>query len=62
VEDNAGAWVTPDVLERARAQGLKIEDCLDRNDAYAYFSALGDLLITGPTYTNVNDFRAILVL
>lgn len=62
VEDNAGAFVAPDTLERAVAQGLKAEDFLDRNDAYAYFAALGDLLITGPTYTNVNDFRAILVL
>jgi hydroxypyruvate reductase len=62
VEDNAGAWVTPDTLERARAQGLRVEDHLDRNDAYGYFSLLGDLLITGPSYTNVNDFRAILVL
>lgn len=62
VEDNAGASVTPDTLERARAQGLRVEDHLDRNDAYGFFSALGDLLITGPSYTNVNDFRAILVL
>jgi glycerate 2-kinase len=62
VEDNAGAWVTPDTLTRARAQGLKVDDFLDRNDAYGYFSALGDLLVTGPTYTNVNDFRAILVI
>lgn len=62
VENNAGAWVQPDTLSRAKAQGLKVEEYLDRNDAYGYFSALGDLLITGPTYTNVNDFRAILVL
>lgn len=62
VEDNAGAWVTPDTLTRARALGLKVDDFLDRNDAYGYFSALGDLLVTGPTYTNVNDFRAILVI
>ena len=62
VEDNAGAWVRPDTLERARSQGMKVENYLDRNDAYGYFAALGDLLITGPSYTNVNDFRAILVL
>ncbi|BDB27270.1 glycerate kinase [Cupriavidus sp. P-10] len=62
VEDNAGAFVTPDTLLRAQSQGQKIEDYLDRNDAYGYFSPLGDLLFTGPTYTNVNDFRAILVL
>ena len=62
VEDNAGARVSPDTLQRAAAQGLNIGDHLDRNDAYGYFSALGDLVITGPTHTNVNDFRAILVL
>ncbi|RZJ15734.1 MAG: glycerate kinase [Acidovorax sp.] len=62
VEDNAGARVTPDTLARAAAQGLRIADHLDRNDAYAYFDALGDLVITGPTHTNVNDFRALLIL
>ena len=62
VEDNAGAFVAPDTLARAAAQGLKVDDHLDRNDAYGYFSALGDLVVTGPSYTNVNDFRAILVL
>lgn len=62
VEDNAGAWVVPDTLARAQAQGMAVEDYLDRNDAYGYFLALGDLLITGPTFTNVNDFRAILVV
>ncbi len=62
VENNAGARVAPDTLERASAQGLKIENFLDRNDAYGYFEALDDLFVTGPTFTNVNDFRAILVL
>jgi hydroxypyruvate reductase len=62
LEDNAGAWVEPSTLSRARAIGLTLEDHLDRNDAYAYFSALGDLVTTGPTFTNVNDFRAILIL
>jgi glycerate 2-kinase len=62
VEDNAGAWVEPATLSRAAALGMKIDDYLDRNDAYAYFAALGDLVITGPTFTNVNDFRAVLVL
>jgi len=62
VEDNAGARVAPDTLPRATAQGLRLADCLDRNDAYGYFDALGDLVITGPTHTNVNDFRAILIL
>ena len=62
VENNAGACVSPDTLARASAQGLKIENFLDRNDAYGYFEALDDLFVTGPTFTNVNDFRAILVL
>ena len=62
IEDNAGATVTPDTLARAQSQGIKPANCLDRNDAYGFFSALGDLVITGPTHTNVNDFRAILVL
>ena len=62
VEDNAGAFVTPDTLERAAAAGLKLPAFLDRNDAYGYFDAIGDLLVTGPTHTNVNDFRALLIL
>jgi hydroxypyruvate reductase len=62
VEDNAGAFVAPDTLERALRQGLKVDQFLQRNDAYGYFSALGDLVVTGPTHTNVNDFRALLVL
>ncbi len=62
IEDNAGATVTPDTLARAEAQGIKPANCLDRNDAYGFFSAVGDLVITGPTHTNVNDFRAMLVL
>lgn len=62
VQDNAGAWVAPDTLARAQALGLRVDDCLDRNDAYGYFAQLGDLFTTGPTHTNVNDFRAILVL
>jgi len=61
-EDNAGAFVTPDTLARAQAAGCKLADHLDRNDSYGYFAAIGDLLVTGPTYTNVNDFRAVLVL
>ncbi|EYC50501.1 hydroxypyruvate reductase [Hylemonella gracilis str. Niagara R] len=62
IEDNAGAFVTPDTLARAAALGLSAETHLDRNDSYGYFQALGDLLVTGPTHTNVNDFRALLVL
>jgi len=62
LEDNAGAYVAPDTLARAQAAGMKLERYLDRNDAYGYFEPLGDLVITGPTHTNVNDFRAMLIL
>ena len=62
IEDNAGARLGPDSLSRAKALGLKLDIHLQRNDAYTYFAALGDLVVTGPTYTNVNDFRAILIL
>ncbi len=62
VEDNAGARVAPDTLARAAARGLRIADHLDRNDAYGFFEPLGDLVFTGPTNTNVNDFRALLIL
>ena len=61
VEDNAGALVSPDTLSRAAAAGLKATDFLDRNDAYNFFKPLGDLVVPGPTFTNVNDFRALLV-
>ena len=61
-EDNAGAFLFPDSLARARAAGLDPAGLLAANDSYAFFAALGDLLVTGPTRTNVNDFRAILVL
>ncbi|HEY4069237.1 MAG TPA: glycerate kinase [Burkholderiaceae bacterium] len=62
VEDNAGAVVTPDTLARAQAAGLKAQDHLDANDAYNFFEPLGDLVVPGPTFTNVNDFRVVLVL
>jgi hydroxypyruvate reductase len=62
IEDNAGALLGPDTLPRAQAIGLKLDIHLQRNDAYTYFGALGDLVVTGPTHTNVNDFRAILIL
>jgi len=62
VEDNAGAWVAPDTLARADALALKPSTYLDRNDSYRFFEALGDLVVSGPTHTNVNDFRALLVL
>ena len=60
-EDNAGALVGPDTLGRAGAVGLDAAARLADNDAYGFFAALGDLVVTGPTLTNVNDFRAILV-
>ncbi|WP_368911429.1 glycerate kinase [Taklimakanibacter deserti] len=58
-EDNAGAVVTADTLARARAKGLDATAFLANNDAYSFFAELGDLVVTGPTRTNVNDFRAI---
>ncbi len=61
VEDNAGALVTPSTLSRAGGLGLKAAEFLDRNDAYNFFKPLGDLVVPGPTFTNVNDFRALLV-
>ncbi|MBC7513615.1 MAG: glycerate kinase [Herminiimonas sp.] len=61
-EDNAGALYTPDSMARAAQQGLRARDMLANNDGYGFFSALDDLIVTGPTRTNVNDFRAILVL
>jgi len=60
-EDNAGAIAGPDTLPRASALGLRAKDFLANNDGYTFFSELGDLVVTGPTLTNVNDFRAILV-
>ncbi len=62
VEANAGAYVSPDTLARAQALGMKLQDHLDRNDAVGFFEPLGDLVVTGPTHTNVNDFRALLIL
>lgn len=60
-EDNAGAVIDDTTLIRAREQNLDTAAFLHDNDAYTYFSALSDLVVTGPTFTNVNDFRAILV-
>jgi hydroxypyruvate reductase len=61
-EDNAGALIGPDSLARARAAGLDPKARLADNDGYSLFAGTGDLLVTGPTLTNVNDFRAVLVL
>ncbi len=60
-ERNAGALLSPDSLSRARALGLSARDRLHDNDGHGFFERLGDLVVTGPTRTNVNDFRAILV-
>jgi len=60
-ENNAGALLSPDSLSRASAQGLDARKSLATNDSYGIFSALGDLVVTGPTRTNVNDYRAILI-
>lgn len=62
MEENAGARVDPSTLARASAHGLKVTDHLARNDAHGFFQALDDLVVTGPTHTNVNDFRAILIV
>ncbi len=61
-EDNAGALLTPDTLVRARGLGLDLRASLAANDCWSAFDALGDLVVTGPTLTNVNDFRAVLVV
>jgi hydroxypyruvate reductase len=61
IEEIAGAQVAPDSLQRAWQLGFRPTDVLDDNDAHRLFSALGDSVITGPTLTNVNDFRAILI-
>ncbi len=60
-EDAAGAMIFPDTLARARTLDLDAAAYLARNDAYSFFDRLGDLVVTGPTLTNVNDFRAILI-
>lgn len=61
-EDNAGACLFPDSLSRAEAKGVSAKAKLADNDGYGFFSALDDLVVTGPTLTNVNDFRAVLIL
>ncbi len=62
LEEIAGAFIAPDSLERAWARGVRPLQSLDSNDGHGFFEAIGDSLVTGPTLTNVNDFRAILVL
>lgn len=60
-EDNAGALLTPDALQRAARKHVNAAALLDGNDAYGFFEATGDLVVTGPTRTNVNDYRVILI-
>ena len=60
-EEIAGACLTPDALERAWALGIKPKDSLANNDGHGFFEALGNSVVTGPTLTNVNDFRAIVI-
>ena len=61
-EDNAGALYAPDSISRAESQGIRPRKMLENNDGYGFFSALNDLIVTGPSRTNVNDFRAILII
>src|SRR5438876_8984744 len=61
MEDIAGAYLAPDSLARAWAKGIKPKDRLDGNDGHGFFEALDDSVVTGPTLTNVNDFRGILI-
>jgi len=60
-EDNAGAILTPDALQRAAVKRLNAADLLDNNDGYSFFQAIDNLVVTGPTRTNVNDFRVVLI-
>ncbi len=61
IEENAGAVILPDTLARAGAHRLNAKASLAENDAHSFFEALGDAVVTGPTLTNVNDFRAIMI-
>ena len=61
-EDNAGAFISPESFKKSEKLGLDPADYLSNNDSYSFFHELGDLVSPGPTMTNVNDFRAILVL
>ncbi|MDP7486793.1 MAG: MOFRL family protein, partial [Alphaproteobacteria bacterium] len=60
-EENAGAICGPDTLARSRAAGIDARAHLANNDAYGFFAAIDDIVASGPTLTNVNDFRAILI-
>ena len=60
-EDNAGALYSPESVKTAQEKGLQAQKMLANNDGYSYFEALDALVVTGPTRTNVNDYRAILI-
>jgi hydroxypyruvate reductase len=60
-EDNAGALIYPETLARAEKAGISAKAMLADNDPWTFFAGLGDLLVTGPTLTNVNDFRAVMI-
>ena len=59
--NNAGCFISPSTLLRAESQGISAKDMLNQNDSFNFFNTIDDLIITGPTKTNVNDFRAILI-
>ena len=61
-EDNAGAFISPESFKKSKKLGLDPSEYLSNNDSYSFFHKLGDLVSPGPTMTNVNDFRAVLVL
>ena len=61
LQETAGATIMPDTLARAAVLGIDARSSLANNDGHGFFSALGDAVVTGPTRTNVNDFRAILI-
>jgi len=60
-EKNAGAWFTPELREASKARGLNPSQFLEKHDCYGFFAELSALVETGPTLTNVNDFRIILL-
>ena len=61
LEETVGAILTPDTIDRAWAAGIRPRDALADNDGHGFFGALGDAVVSGPTLTNVNDFRAAII-
>ena len=60
--DNAGSFISPKTILKANERKLNLDNFLQKNDSYTFFKKINDLIITKPTLTNVNDFRAILIL